>query len=403
MALIFDEATMMDGNIFKFEERLHSHMNKYIDNGALLVTYFSQDENASTTDRGLQDIDQLFGKDAPLRYKQIENFPIYGFGQAKPESDDSQQIEDINVDGTCIIIPSTIVPRPMDFFIVKHLKMVNIFQVTKVDFDTMKTDGFYQITYHLQSTSKERVEELESQVTEKNYTDLNAIGSNRNPIIKEDDFVYRGKIEAMVNQMIDGYRALYYNTKHNCFLYRDQESGLDWFDPCANEFIAKYSLMNYPNSTQVIVLNNKIQDTQFHLRYHNSIFNWIEVGAPERLLQKFYFMMDDATPYPSSSFVKWGESEIQILYPLATNEVGKLNQDYSYFDDNQLATFLQSEQEPSNEYEKLIWKFIHRTDLNIHDISLYTADALISSVRHRDIFFYTPIIIYIIRFILDLN
>lgn len=402
MGLIFDEATMMDGNIFKFEQRLHSHMNKFIDNGAMLVTYFAQDEQASTADRGLQDIDQLFGKQAPLRYRQIENFPVYGFGQAKPESDDSLQIEDINVEGTCIINPSTIVPKPMDFFIVKHLKMNAIFEVIKVDFDTMKVDGFYQIQYRLHSTSKDTIEDIKSRVTEKNYTDLNAIGSNRNPIIKEDDFVYRGKITQMVTQMILAYRALFYNPRHNCFIYRDPESGLDYFDSCANEFMAKFSLMNYENATSVIVLNNKIQDYQAPIHYHNSIFNWIEMGAPERLLQKFYFMTGDATPYPGSSFVRWGEPEIQIMYPLAVNEVGLLNQDFSYFDDSQIIAFM-GEYEPTNEFDKLIWKFIHRTDLTIHDISLYTGDTLINSLRHRDVYLYTPIIIYIIRFIMDLN
>lgn len=402
MGLIFDEATMMDGNIFKFEQRLHSHMNKFIDNGAMLVTYFAQDDEASTADRGLQDIDQLFGKQAPLRYRQIENFPVYGFGQAKPEADDSQQIEDINVEGTCIINPSTIVPRPMDFFIVKHLKMPAIFEVTKVDFDTMKVDGFYQIQYRLHSTSKDTIEDIKSRVTEVNYTDLNAIGSNRNPIIREDDFVLRGKINQMVTQMILSYRALFYNSKHNCFIYRDPESGLDIFDACANEFMAKHSLMNYDNASSVIVLNNKIQDYQAPLHYHNSIFNWIEIGAPERLLQKFFFTMGDASPYPGSSFVRWGEPEIQIMYPLAANEVGLLNQDFSYFDDAQMEAFM-GEYEPNNEYEKLIWKFIHRTDLTIHDVSLYTADVLLNSVRHRDVWMYTPIIIYIIRFILDLN
>lgn len=403
MGLIFDEATMMDGNIFKFEERLHSHMNKFIDNGAMLVTYFSQNENASTVDRGLQDIDELFGKNSPLRYIQIENFPVYGFGQAKPEADDSQQIEDIAVDGTCIINPSTVVPRPMDFFIIKHLKMTAIFEVTKVDFDTMKVDGFYQITYHLHSTSKETIEKIKGQVTDRAYTNLNAIGSNKNPIIKEDDYVYRGKIEQMVDKMIDGYRALFYNEKHNCFLYRDDNDGLDYFDLCGNEFIAKYSLMNYPNSTRVIVLNSKLPDKQLALHYHNSIYSWIEMGAPANLVQRFFYSVDDATPYPASSFVKWGEPEVQIMYPFASGEIGILNQDHSYFDGKQLATFVGNE-EPYNDYEKLIWKFIHKVDtLNIHDVSLNTGAALISSVKHRDVFMYTPIIIYIIRFILDLN
>lgn len=402
MGLIFDEAAMIDGNIFKFEERLHSHMNKFIDNGAMFVTYFSQNENASTVDRGLQDIDTLFGKHAPLRYIQIENFPVYGFGQAKPESDDSQQIEDITVDGTCMINPSTVVPRPFDFFIIKHLKMTALFQVTDVQFDTMKVDGFYQIKYRLHSTSKETIEKLIGQVTEKAYTDLNAIGSNKNPIIKEDDFIYRGKLEQMLNKMIEGYRAMFYNHKHNCFLYRDQETGLDWFDACGNEFMAKYSIMNTANSSNVIVLNNKIQDKQAMIHYYNSIYNWIEMGAPANLTQRFFFTLGDSTPYPSSSFVRWGESDIQIMYPVGTTEIGLYNQDYSFFDGKQLAALI-GDEEPYNEYAKLIWKFVHKKDLNIHDISIHTGDAVLNAVKHKDVYLYTPIVIYIVRFILDLN
>ena len=127
--LIFDESTMLDGNIFKFEERLHSQVNKYIENGAILTTYFSQDENSSTVDRGLKDIDSLFGKNSPLRYSEINNFPLYGFGQSNPNNSDEQQIEDINVEGECIILPTTIVPKPMDFFIVKHLKMLALLYI----------------------------------------------------------------------------------------------------------------------------------------------------------------------------------------------------------------------------------------------------------------------------------
>ena len=70
--LIFNEETMINGNIFKFEQRLHSQVNKYIDNGSILSTYYSQRENSITVDRGLQDIDQLFGEKSPLRYNKIK-------------------------------------------------------------------------------------------------------------------------------------------------------------------------------------------------------------------------------------------------------------------------------------------------------------------------------------------
>lgn len=401
--LVFDERTLMDGNIFKFEERLHSHMNRYIENGALLVTYFTQDPGSSTVDRGLQDIDELFGKHSPLRYKEIKNFPIYGFNQANPENSDDQQVEDINVNGTVIIQPTTIVPKPYDFFMVNHLKMVCLFEVTNVEFDSMKQDGFYKITYRLQSTSPETVEKLRSKVVDTFYTELNNIGTDRNPIIQQDDYHLRLKIDQMVCTMIDNYRAMFYNQKHNCFLFRDQDTGLELFDMTGNEFIAKYSLMNYENSSKVIVLNKKINDVQLPIRYANSVYAWLELGAPARLLRKFEYMLDESTTYPLSSFSRYDDMIVLVMQPLSTREVGIITDKRDFFDDKQLLTFMDDKVEPYNEYEKLIWKYIHKKDITIHDVSLYTADALISAVRHIDVFLYTPIIIYIIREILNMD
>lgn len=400
--LIFDESTMINGNIFKFENRLQSHVNKYIENGAVLVTYYAQDENASTTDRGFQDIEDLFGNRSPLRFNEIKNFPLYGFGQANPENTDEQQVEDINVEGDCVVLPSTIVPKQYDCFIVNHIKMVQLFQITNVAYDSMKVDGYYKIHYRLYSTSKETIQGIQNRlVTATYHTDLNAIGSNVNPIIREDDFILRGKIQQMIGQMIDAYKSLFYNERHNCFLYRDYDLGMDVFDMCGNEFMAKHGLMNYANSSKVVVLNNKINDQQFPIRYRNSVYNWIEIGAPQRLLRKFEFYLCESNAYPYSSFERWNES-VLIMHPLATNEVGTISDTYSFFDDNQFRT-LMDKKEPYSDYEKLIWKYVNKTDLSINDISLYTADALLSSVRNRDIYLYTPIIIYIMREILDMN
>ena len=400
--LMFDEGTFLDGNIFKFEQRLHSHMNKYVENGAILTTYFSQDTNSSTVDRGLQDIEELFGKKAPLRYNEIRDFPLYGFDKANPENTDEQQVEDINVNGSCIVLPSSIVPKQLDFFILKHLKMTAIFEVTNVKYDSMKPDGYYQIDYRLHSTSTDVIERIRKQVLRVQYTDLNAIGSDRNPIIEEDDFILRGKIVQMVNVMINNYRALFYNATHNCFLFRDPDTGYDIFDMCGNEFIAKYSIMNYENSSEVIVLNSKLNDKQFPIRYVNSVYSWLELGAPERLLRKFEYLLDDASCYPESTFARRNENTVMVMQPLSPNEVGVKSDKHDFFD-NDTFNGLFGDIEPYNDYEKLIWKYIHKTDISMKDVSLYTADALISAVKHRDIFLYTPIIIYIIREILHMN
>ena len=403
--LIFNEESMINGNIFKFEQRLQSHVNKYIDgNGAILTTYYSQHESSTTVDRGLQTIDQLFGKKSPLRYNKIKNLPLYGFGQATPDNTDENQIEDINVEGDCILLPATIVPKQYDFFQVNHLRMTALFEVVSVNYDSMKPEGYYKIHYRLISTSDETIQGLQNQVVETFSTELNAVGSDTNPIIQEDDFQYRNQVIQMMNQMINNYRALYYNSKHNCFLYHDNESGLDWFDMCGNEFMAKHSLMNIENSTNVVMLHEKIQDSQMPLYYSNSIYNWIEIGAPARMIRKFFFNLNYAEGYPYSSFYRWGDGDIQIIQPLAINQVKINYQKYSYFDNETFNTLMDDKHEPIGEYQKLLWKFMYKPNqLTIKDVSLYTADTLINSIRHLDTFFYTPITIYIIRYILRLN
>ena len=403
--LIFNEENMINGNIFKFEQRLQSQVNKYVENGAILSKYYSQRENDTTVDRGLQNIDQLFGIKSPLRYNKINNLPLYGFNQANPDNTDENQIEDINVEGECVILPSTIVPKQNDFFEINHLKMFALFQVTSVTYDSMKVNGYYKIHYRLISNSEETIQDLQKRVMETYSVELDAIGTSTNPVIQEDDFTYKNKVIQMVNKMISNYRALYYNNRHNCFLFHDPETGLDWFDMCGNEFMAKYSIMNMANSGKVIVLSDKLQDRQMSLYYANSVYSWIELGAPARLVRRFFFDLIYADCYPYSSFARWNEGDIiQVIQPFANQQEKINNQKYSFFDDTTLNAFLDPNTEPFNEYEKLIWKYIYKPNqLTLKDVSLYTGDALINSIRNIDTFLYTPIVIYIIRMILGMN
>jgi len=396
---------MIDGNIFKFEKRIHSRINKYIENGALLVTYFSINENSSTVDRGLQSIDALFGSEAPLYYNKIEDFPLFGFGQTNPENTSDNNLEDISVNGTCIIIPSTIMPKPNDFFMINHVKQDVLFRITGVNYDSMKQDGFYKIEYILQTTSKETINMLMNNVVEKYHTELSAIGAeDMNPIIKESDWIKRNKILQMMSQIILSYRALFYNDRHNCFLYHDPDSGLDWFDTCGNEFMAKHGLMNTPNSMNVIMLHDKLKDNQFPYYYNHSIYKWIELDCPKRFLSNFFFRLKDATFYRYSSFCSWGDTKIQIMIPLSKEESGINTREYSFFDDVQLNSFLDTKTKPdASEYDLLIWKFINQDKLTLDDVSLYLIDSLLNSNRCFDTFFYTPIIIYIIKKILRMN
>lgn len=403
--LTFSEETMIDGNLFAYEQRLNTQVNRYTENGMLLTTYFSLNEEHTTVDRGTQDVEMLFGKRSPIRYDKILNFPLHGFNSLNTDNDENNGIEDFETSGECIIIPGLIVPKQYDLFIINHLKMKALFMVTGVAYDSMKVNGNYKISYRLYSTSEEDLKNVEYQVIGMPFrTDLNAIGTSVNPIIREDDFILKSQITKMIDRMINSYYAMFYNSRHNCFLFRDRESGLVYFDTCGNEFMAKHSLMNPRNSAKVVALYDKLRDPDMAFYYNNSIYNWLESGAPERMLWKFQYKLNFAEGYPESSFARWNESDIQVIIPLSIQQTG-LNSRYSYFDEDQFQAFLNKDQEAdANEYDKLIWKFINKKDnLRLQDVSLTIGDALMSSVNHWDIFIYTPMIIYIIREILSLN
>lgn len=404
MALIFDEKSMLDQSLFQYEQRLRTHLNKYVENGLLLTEYFSQDENSTTVDRGTQTIDQLFGKSSPLRYNLIIDLPLSGFGQANPDNSDENNVEDVNVEGDCTILPSTVVPKQYDFFIIKHLKMDAVFEVTGVTYDSMKVDGFYKIHYRLHSTSRETIQQMRSQCINVYHCDLNAVGSTTNPIIKEDDFNKKLQVELMLNKMINSYRAMYYNSTHNCFLFHNQNDRLTYFDMCGNEFMAKHGIMNYRGANEVIMLQSKIRDIQLPEYYANSVYNWLEMGAPARMIRKFAYIFYDAEGYPDSSFALWGDGDIQIAQPLG--EYQDKNAMLSFFTKEQFDAFLDEEHEPTaSEYDKLIWKYIHKQgSLSIDDISLYTADPLLNGGKYNiNNYLYAPIAIFIIRRILRMN
>ena len=403
--LIFDQKQLINGNIFKFEDRLHTKMNRFMHTGSILATYYSQDETSTTVDRGTQNIDMLFGKHSPLRYNKIIDLPINGLVSANPENNDELQIEDIAVNGEATILPSTIVPKTMDFFILNHLNMNALFEVTDVSYDSMKVDGFYKIRYHLHSTSPATIDNLQKQVVQVYHVDMNEVGGKRDAVIREDDFIHREKVISMVNRMIEIYRSMFYDNRHNCFLYHDRQTGLRWFDLCGNEFIAKHSIMNPENSSNVIILHDKLDEPDLPLLYQQSIYGWLEMNAPVTLVQKFAYRLIYADKYLYSSFVQWYDGNTQIIHPLSVNQSNQQQVEpiYYFFNTTQFDCFCDPNNIPHNEYEKLIWLYIHKHDITIQDISLQVADMLIATIDQREIFLYTPIIIYIIRSILDMH
>ena len=148
MAFLIDEQKFVDDNAFKFENRLNSQVTRFLDKSPVFVTYYHVDSDETTTDGGFKDVNALWGKDSPIKYKKIENLPLYGFDSVQLNLQDTDQGLDTEYSGDAILLPNTVKPLQNDFFTVNHVKGVFLFRVTQVDYDTIRPDNFYKITYN---------------------------------------------------------------------------------------------------------------------------------------------------------------------------------------------------------------------------------------------------------------
>ena len=423
--LIYDEQALIDSQVYKYDQFLHSRITKYTDAGRTIVTYWNINDDNTTTSLGMGTHYQILGTDSPLRYNQIEKFPILGMSPLNPEESNASQtnVRNYSLNGELYIIPGTVQPKENDFFIVNHLNMNHIFRITQVTQDGLNADGYYKCAYSLFSTNPSEIEWIYKQTVKHFVCDLKTIGGDDLvPIIGKEDYEYRNRIIKMVNDMCETYTARFYDHIHNCYLLH--LNGRTLFDLSANMFMAKHGIMINDDTNGNIVLNeNKLKDSNMEGLYQKSPYKWIERDAPLRYLESFKYRITNEDEYPDSSFYNYGY-EVAIMIPsppwCASPSCEK------YFPDEVLSIF-ENEADirackyadcmccskvkncPRHykcqryDYISIIHDFIHGKLKSIHDLSLYTGDQLFDNAESQQVYLWTPIIIYIIKLILKIK
>lgn len=417
--LIYDERALVDQQMYKYDKFLHSRLTKYTGSGRTLVTYFNIDEANTTTGLGFDAAYQIIGIDSPLRYRQVENMVLIGFSPLNPENTNVGQtnVRDYALNGEAFVLPNTILPRENDFFIVNHLKMTHLIRVTEVIQDGLNTDGSYRIVYSLYSTNPHDREQLLKQVVGRYYLDMQTVGGeDLTPVVGEEDYELRNRLIRMVDDMTENYMANFYSARHNCFILH--LNGVSLFDPCGNMFMANHGLMIRDNSHgNVVLIPNKLRDREMDFNYQRSPYKWIERDAPLRYLTTFKYRLVSSTNYQDSSFYNFGD-EVQVMIP---GDGWCENPGDDLYFPMEVVNILDSEQDPRTcqlcdckccrcketcirhyklkryDYVSLIHDYIHGKIQGIHDLSLYTGDQLFDNSMSKEVFLWTPIIIWIIK------
>ena len=395
MAFLINEQKMVEDNIFKFENRLNSQISRFLDKSPVFVTYFHINVNETTVDGGFKDIEDIVGNRSPLKFQKIENFPIYGLEPVVLSIQDNDQGLDTEYSGECVILPNTIKPLQNDIFMINHVKGSFLFRVTEVQYDNIRPDNYYKISYRFEWLDDDKVDELNEQVQEKYSCILQNIGTENNCIIKEEYLERIQNIDDMYDDMVSTYKTIFYNERYNCFL-GETNDGYKIYDPLQTIFFNKHKLLNKKQDYSTTILTEGFVDNKRKIKYEKSIYRFFE-RRDLKLISTFPYNTFPANYKKDSSFSRWNDKSVIVADISSTmdmnNAIDLLSVD--------LVNSFKYNGPQDSKYIELMQKFIRKEDITIYDIPLDLNEELLRLDANEEVFFFTPILLYIIQVVVN--
>ena len=281
MGFKFDEKTLINNNIFKYEEKLNTQYTRFLDQTPTYVTYYNINTIETTVDLGFSNVEKILGQGSPIRYSEVKNLPVYGMEQIQLQLDEGEEGLNSSFDADLIILPDTIQPYPDDFFIIEHKGYEFLFRVTGVEYDTIKSNNFFKIQFAVKYVTSEESKKILNQVTEKYTCIVENIGTQDRCIIEDDEYALLMKMKEYYNLISERYKLFYYRKKYNSFVFASVNGELT-YDRYLSMFIQKHGLLYDAESHRTIYLNNEDESCCFIMESDSSIYRAFELRNTKR-------------------------------------------------------------------------------------------------------------------------
>lgn len=340
MARFLDEKELITKHVESFLENTTSNFSKYLQGTPTFVLYFNKNVTASSQDVGLENVKQIVGGDAPVKYNKIEDLPLYSMESLTPNItfDESFGL-DTESEGEAVILPNTIKPFIDDFFIIEYQGEQYLYKVNNVQTDKLNGKKYYKISFML---GREEFDLLDEQIEEEYVSHFEDIGSNTNPIVKKSDSILLDEIIGLQNLLIDFYVKSYYDYNYNIITYNYNNQLL--MNDSLNSFISKFQILNTKRKrylkTYYIEDYSAYNQTLVEL-YETTLYYAMETGRTDRFvcenIKLFNYpltplvpMYFDTKKYMSCLYVK----DINDLNPHNNELIKNINNDI-YFQDSE--------------------------------------------------------------------
>jgi hypothetical protein len=293
-----DQAEFINQNSRIAVTKLNSPQNARLgSNPPTIVTYYHINTDASSVNKGLQNVNELMGSSSGNRFNKIKGVPLWGIDTMDYNLDDSDAGLDTNIDGSFKMPPNIFHPFPDDFFIIDHLNRPFIFRVTKVDFDTPNAKGFFRAEFELWSSDTDTLPKLEESVTRSYHCIMDHICTTMKAVVSDDEFAVMHRIQSMQVRIRDEYLDKFRDKGYNALMFNRFSVNHYLYDPLLNYFCNRERVFEVDdfNSPSCYLLYEEIRN--FHtVEYETSIY--------DRLIHRDLTDLDDVACFYDMELTK---------------------------------------------------------------------------------------------------
>ena len=392
MGKLLNDKEFINSNIFKYEQRLESQYTIFLDKTPTFVTYYHINNVNSIVDSGFYNIEKVLGEDSPIKFQQINDFPIYGIESIKLDLNDEEEGITGNYEGEGIILPNTIKPVPNDVFIISYLDQDILFMVTSVDYDTIKSNNFYRISFYLRSLSEGNKETVEGQVLEKYNCIFDNIGTDDKCLLKEDEYLQLIKLSKIYDTFMEKYKILFYSKKFNSFLFNESNNDF-WYDKYLTHFINENKLFRNRDSYSTLSLSNEDYNDRFIIEYDLCFYNTIANRDIDNI--KYINFLLTSVSDPNSIFNYYHATKMKSVMFVDTGL------QHNYIQESLIDGIKHNVIKDSmSEIEKLIINYFNDNIESIYNINIDKLNDYKIRYDHEH-FVLIPIILYILHYYIN--
>ena len=276
MGQIINTKDYINKNIDNYLGKVNGQYSKFLEGNPTFVTYFNISNIESTLDEGFGTLESTTGTSSPLRFKQIDDFVLYGIEKLQYQLTHGEYGFDTEIEGEATILPNTIVPNVNDLFYISYIDKLYVFKVTSFFKDHIKSSNYYKIEFKLKSIKDKEdfngyiniVGEYVTIYENKNTQDI--------VVIEKSNY----DIDVVLNKMYDVIKNIYiekyFIPKFNSFLFEDNSGFI--YDIYLTNFMKKNKLFSSRFDLNSLVLDIEIEKYKnFYSNYLKSYYNNIEV------------------------------------------------------------------------------------------------------------------------------